>query len=170
MAEVRDLEIGVQATEAMPQVVMCILGQRSDRLRGASSGAGEMLSRGVENNHSMVRNDAEPMGGGRHLQAESAGTAAPSRVAQVPLARRVGEDMGKRAAPTARSQSLSWLLKRRSSSSRGPHKTELKSVTTKTGEEKTMKASRAASTSALEFGPGGADPAVDTLHAAGDKN
>ena len=57
-----------------------------------------------------------------HHQGESAGTAAPSKVAQVPLARRVGKDMGKRAAPKTHSQPFRWLLKRRSSSSRGAHR------------------------------------------------
>ena len=62
MAEIRDLEDGVQATKAMPRVVMRFLGQRSDRLRCTSSGAREMLHRGVKGNHGAVRDSAEPMG------------------------------------------------------------------------------------------------------------
>ena len=87
-----------------------------------------------------------------HLHMELAGTATPSRVAQVPLARRVGSDKGTRAEPMALIHSLSWLLSMRSSSSRGAKRSKWKSPVTKTGEEKEVKARREERTSGRESG------------------
>ena len=60
--KIRDLEVDIQAVEAMPEVVVRLLGEGGNGLRSASPSSRGLLRRGVDRNHSMVRDIAEPVG------------------------------------------------------------------------------------------------------------
>ena len=62
MSKIRDLEVDIKKAEAVSEVVVCFLGEGGNVLRSAGTGRRGWLRRGVDRNHSVVRDVAEPVG------------------------------------------------------------------------------------------------------------